>query len=289
MQQKQINVDGIEITVIKKKMKNMYLRVLPPDGRVQITAPLRTSDARIIDFVRWRFSWIKVQQEKIRAHPRARQIAYETGDIVFLWGQQYRLEICEPGTEKTACKAAQTDEWKSDKTTRKTAQTCEWKADRKSKDLEKQASGKGTVRASVSISLETQKIPKTSESEILGTIYLRAASDSTAQQREHILNEWYRKQLKRAIPPVMEKYERIIGVQAKEWRVKNMKTRWGTCNTGKARIWLNLQLVKLPPKCLEYVVAHELTHLLEPSHNRRFYELLDRFYPDWKAVKNQMR
>lgn len=276
MDKKQIVVDGIEITVIKKKMKNMYLRVLPPDGRVQITAPLRTSDAKIREFAQSRLSWIKLQQEKIRSHPRARQLLYETGDIIFLWGRKYRLEICElRADEKPEVFKSGTDgKGIGGK------EIAESGSDRKSDRSENNISH---------ISSEIWEIKETFEDEICGTVYLKIGSASTVQQREQLLNEWYRGQLKQAIPPVMEKYERIIGVQAKEWRIKNMKTRWGTCNTVKARIWLNLQLAKMPTECLEYVVAHELTHLLEPSHNQRFYALMDGFYPDWRSVKKRMR
>ena len=67
-----------------------------------------------------------------------------------------------------------------------------------------------------------------------------------------------------------------------------MKTRWGTCNVKEGRIWLNLQLAKKPPECLEYVIIHELTHLLEPGHNQRFYQLMDRFLPDWRRVHQEL-
>ena len=80
----------------------------------------------------------------------------------------------------------------------------------------------------------------------------------------------------------------MTGIHVKEWRVKNMRTRWVTCNIDKKRIWLNLQLAKLPPECLEYVVIHELTHLLERKHNRRFYGFLHEFCPDFKEREKMM-
>ena len=300
MDKKQIVVDGIEITVIKKKMKNMYLRVLPPDGRVQITAPLRTSNAKIREFAQSRLSWIKLQQEKIRSHPRTKQILYETGDIIFLWGRQYRLEICElradekpevfgPGTYGKEIGGKENSESESGlKIDRSENNISAGMSDRSDADISVNMSGRPTADIS-SISSEMWGIGEAFEDEICGIVYLKAAAASTVHQREHFLNEWYRSQLRQAIPAVMEKYERVVGVRAKEWRIKNVKTRWGTCNTVKSRIWLNLQLAKMPPECLEYVVAHELTHLLEPSHNQRFYALMDSFYPDWRSVKKRMR
>ena len=109
---------------------------------------------------------------------------------------------------------------------------------------------------------------------------------STTQQREKIMTEWYRKQLKEKLPELVEKWEEIIGVKAETVRVKNMLTRWGTCNTKDKRIWINLQLAKKPIECLEYVIVHELVHLLEKSHNSVFVDYMDKFLPDWRVTKD---
>ena len=97
------------------------------------------------------------------------------------------------------------------------------------------------------------------------------------------LDNWYRPQIKAVIPALIEKWQSIIGVEVREWGVKKMRTKWGTCNIQDARIWLNLELVKYPVECLEYVVVHELTHLHERYHNRRFYALMSSYLPDWRA------
>lgn len=117
---------------------------------------------------------------------------------------------------------------------------------------------------------------------------LQAGQESTSAQREHLLNEWYREQMKQVIPDLLRKCENIVGVQAKEWRIKNMRTKWGTCNIQKKRIWLNLQLVKKSPECLEYIIVHELVHLLERNHNKRFYGYMDCFYPNWRKVRESL-
>ncbi len=94
--------------------------------------------------------------------------------------------------------------------------------------------------------------------------------------------------MKQALPAMIKKYEALMDVRVAEFGVKRMKTRWGTCNTSAQRIWLNLELAKKPLACLEYVVAHEMTHLLERSHNQRFVQLMDQFMPDWRTHKAQL-
>lgn len=119
-------------------------------------------------------------------------------------------------------------------------------------------------------------------------LILQVRERSTIEQRANILNEWYRENIKGEIPKLLEKWQKIIGVEAQEWGVKNMKTRWGTCNVRDRRIWLNLQLAKKHPKCLEYVVVHELVHLLEKSHNNIFIGYMDKFLPNWRKTKKEL-
>ena len=97
-----------------------------------------------------------------------------------------------------------------------------------------------------------------------------------------------RMRLEKILPPVIQECEQKVGVHAEEWRLRDMKTRWGTCNVEKKRIWLNVWLAEYPRECLEYVVIHELVHLLERGHNRIFYGYMDVFYPQWKSVKTRL-
>lgn len=106
--------------------------------------------------------------------------------------------------------------------------------------------------------------------------------------RERAMTEWYRRELKKLIPPIIAKWEPIIGVEVNEFGVKKMKTRWGSCNPKAKRIWLNLELVKKSPTCIEYVVVHEMVHLLEKSHNERFIAYMDKFLPNWRAIKAEL-
>lgn len=113
-----------------------------------------------------------------------------------------------------------------------------------------------------------------------------APEESDRATLETIMREWYRRALKEAMPAVIKRCEAHCGVRADEYRIKNMKTRWGSCNPRARRIWINLQLAKKPVECLEYILTHELVHLYEPNHSPRFYALMDRYYPDWRDVRD---
>ena len=87
---------------------------------------------------------------------------------------------------------------------------------------------------------------------------------------------------------MVAKWESRVGVHVADWRIRRMKTRWGSCNAGTRRIWLNSELAKKPLPCLEYVVVHEMAHLAEPSHNERFREILDRVMPNWRLRAEEL-
>ncbi len=107
-------------------------------------------------------------------------------------------------------------------------------------------------------------------------------------KREQVLTEWYRQHMKALLPNLIAQWQQIIGVQVDDWGVKKMKTRWGSCNIRDRRIWLNLELAKKPPHCLEYVLVHEMVHLLERQHNERFRALMDQFMPQWRVYRDEL-
>jgi predicted metal-dependent hydrolase len=121
-----------------------------------------------------------------------------------------------------------------------------------------------------------------------GFLHIHVRKGSTIKQREKIINDWYRSQLKIIAEPIFTKWEKKIDVQAEEWNIRSMKTKWGTCNTSSRKILLNLELAKKPVKCIEYIVAHELIHLLERNHNERFISYMDRFMPQWKHYREEL-
>lgn len=114
---------------------------------------------------------------------------------------------------------------------------------------------------------------------------LTVRKESTALQRETFIREWYRGLLKAEINVLLPKCEKITGLKATSWQTKYMTSRWGTCNTQSGKIWLNLQLAKKTTQCLEYVIIHELVHLVEKSHNEHFVSLMDKYMPMWREVK----
>ena len=119
-------------------------------------------------------------------------------------------------------------------------------------------------------------------------ILLTVPDYATAEQRRDIVNGWYRQQLGVVIPKLLSRCENIVGKKAAECRIRNMKTRWGTCNVIKARVWLNLQLAKYKPEALEYVMLHELTHLWVPNHGPAFKARMDKYCPDWRRIRKEL-
>jgi predicted metal-dependent hydrolase len=119
-------------------------------------------------------------------------------------------------------------------------------------------------------------------------LVLESRSVTTIAKRQHDLLKWYRQQLKGQIPSLIANWEKKLGVSVDAWGVRQMKTKWGTCNIAAKRIWINLELVKKPVECLEFVIVHEMVHLLERKHNNRFHTLMDRYLPRWKVIKRQL-
>jgi len=122
----------------------------------------------------------------------------------------------------------------------------------------------------------------------IASLDLYTRPGSSPEQREAILLRWHREQLKALIPPLLEKWQPVLGVQIAAWGIKKMKTKWGSCNLAARRIWLNLELAKKPVQCLEYIVVHELVHLLERHHNERFSALLDTHLPLWRQYREML-
>ncbi len=220
----------IPITITRKKIKNMYLRV-HQDGTVTVSAPKRASDKVIWDFINSKVDWITTQRQKLlkQQNTTSKEYGYVTGELHYLWGQPCTLLV-----EET------------------------------------------TGRSSVKL-VENQQ-----------SIFMHVPQNSTLEQRKHLLEEFYRRELKAAVPPLMEKYVAIVGRAPAEWHIRSMKTKWGTCNVQDKRIWLALNLAKKQPGCLEYVIAHELTHLHVPNHSEAFWTRMDVYYPQWREVRKQL-
>ena len=117
---------------------------------------------------------------------------------------------------------------------------------------------------------------------------LRVSPGASLEQRARILNDWYRGLLRDRLPGLIAQWEPRVGARVAEWSVRKMKTRWGTCNQSARRIWINLELAKKPVSCLEFIVVHELVHILERHHNDHFRAHMDRLLPHWKTLRDEL-
>ena len=117
---------------------------------------------------------------------------------------------------------------------------------------------------------------------------LTVRKESSAEQRDNYVNEWYRSLLKEQIRKLLPKWELKTGLNCSSWQTKYMTTRWGTCNVKTGKVWFNLQLAKKPTECLDYIILHELAHLKEKNHNEMFISILDEYMPYWRDIRKKL-
>ena len=120
------------------------------------------------------------------------------------------------------------------------------------------------------------------------TLVLNINRDTELEDREKLLTDWYRKEMKRILPGIVRKWEIKSGLQVSSFGIKRMKTKWGSCNPCHKRIWLNLELIKKPINCLDYIVVHEMVHFLERTHNDNFIAHMDRIMPQWRTFRDDL-
>jgi len=117
-------------------------------------------------------------------------------------------------------------------------------------------------------------------------IEIHVRVNTSVENRQKLLSEWYREQLHSVVQEFIPKWEHRIGVKVDSWKIKKMRTKWGSCNTDKKSVLLNLNLAMTPVECIEYIVVHELVHLLERHHNDNFQTYMNRYLPDWKQCRD---
>ena len=223
-----LQVGNIDALVVRKPIKNLHLSVLPPLGKVRITAPLAMKDDAIRTLLATRLVWIRKQQAKFEGQERQTRREYVSGESHYLWGKRCRLEVV----------------------------------------YENKPSG---------VSLRGKD-----------NVILSVRPNSNRAKREQVMMDWYRKELRSVASGLLERWQKTIGTQVNACGIKRMKTRWGTCNQKAGRIWLNLELAKKSEHCLDFIIAHEMTHLLERNHNDRFKAHLDAFIPQWRQYKEEL-
>ena len=119
-------------------------------------------------------------------------------------------------------------------------------------------------------------------------MHLRVRPNMSDEKKQAIVEEWYRVQLKQAVPELIAKWEPLLRVNVQRFFVQKMKTKWGSCNPAAKSIRLNTDLARKPRECLEYIVVHEMIHLLEPTHNNRFMTMMEQFMPNWRFFRTEL-
>lgn len=216
-------MNGIEVNIIRKNIKNIHLYVKSPDGRIEVTAPHNAKESVILSFIELKKEWILKQQEKIRNNSENAVIRYESDEDIFVFGKKYKLIV-----------------------------------------------------------RNNQK--KNSVQLFDGYLIMNIVDDKVDKSK--LINDFYRKILSEKIPGIMNDFENITEFHPSCWSIRDMKTRWGTCNVKTKKIWLSLMLAKKPLICVEYVVIHELIHLAVPNHGKDFKAYLNKYMPDWKYRRN---
>lgn len=224
MSEKIITVAGIEATLVRKKVKNVRVTIVPPDGSVRVTAPKLYPEALIRAFLADKADWIKTHAARVRESHRNEPKEYLSGEPVPLFGRTLPLLVLENQKKN------------------------------------------GVV-------LDADRI------------VLSLRGTTTKEKREAVLNAWLKERLLAEIEHYLPLWSELTGLTPSEWTVRSMTSRWGSCNTHTKKITLNLQLVRYPSICLEYVILHELAHLRVHGHGPDFKAILDAYMPDWKARK----
>lgn len=223
-----LSVNGIDVQIVRKDIKNLHLAVYPPDGHVRVAVPQHVSDDNVRLAVISKLSWIKKQQQDFKDQPRQSERLFVSGECHYFFGKACRLELIEHA-------------------------------------------GKHEI-----VLLKS------------GRLKMFVRPGTGIENKAKLINEWYRVELKKQLPALLDKWQAVIGKQVSTYGVRKMKTRWGSCNIEKCHIWLNLELAKKPLECLEYIVVHEIIHLLERKHNEQFKALMDNYLPAWRLYRKAL-
>lgn len=223
-----MQVRDLSIEVIRKPIKNLHIRLLPPHGLVRVSSPQRLSQAQIETAILERWGWIKAGQMRLSQQHAMVANRFADGEVHHHLGHAYPLSI-------------------------------------------------EFAHRGIGVQLVNQ------------LLVLRCAADASLGKRQQLMELFWRQTLNALVPLLLAKWQPILGVQVREWGIKKMKTRWGTCNVRDHRVWLNLHLAKASEDCIEYVLVHELVHLIEPNHSPRFHAIVGQHIPNWRALDQTLK
>ena len=223
-----LTINGLQVGVERKPIKNLHLSVYPPDGRVHLSVPAGCTDERIKMYVLEKWVWISEKRRAVGEYSRQNAREYVSGEAHYFKGGLYRLRVDED------------------------------------------------VDARQGVYIEGDYL------------VLNVRHNSSCSHRAEVLSAWYKEQLTPLVEEYIAKWEEVFGVKLSSFEIRSMSAKWGTCSKAKSKAIFNVELAKKPPACVEYVVAHELAHLIERTHNADFRAILDRYFPDWRAIKDSL-
>jgi predicted metal-dependent hydrolase len=254
-------IADLPITLVTKRIRNLNLRISPPDGRITVSVPHGYPTQRIEAFLRSKSGWIRKHQERIRNAPYVPPLRFESGEEHLFLGEKYRL-IIEKGKKKCIeidCNIIRLQDYKNEV----------WR-DRKN-------------NVNPAPDLFEQRFIDSDISSKHRSIMMTVTPRMSKKEREGLMDEWYRARMKEIVPQLLEKYHALMPVRCQAWGIKKMRTKWGTCNTRTKKVWISLMLAKKPLSEIEHVVVHELVHLMERKHSKRFHLLVKEFLTKGKC------
>ena len=220
-------MDNMNIKITRKNIKNMYIRVKPPNGDVFVSAPNHISQSEIDEFISSHIDWIEDKRRDILNGKIKAPLKYNTGDTVYLWGEEFKLQLVKQNPLKKVL--------------------VDWDEH---------------------------------------VIYMQISKKTSIKKREKTLYDFYKEELYKKLPSLLDKCTKIVGESPRDVKVRKMKN-WGNCNQNR-EITLNSKLASKDLKCVEYVLIHELCHLIEFNHSPDFKKLMDKYCPDWRSLKKRL-
>jgi len=223
-----LKIDNLEILILRKAVKKIYLRVATNDGKILLIAPRKPSVQYLKNLIIDKLSWIKKHHEEF-SKKNLKKVKFCNGETIDLLGNKFTLEI------------------------------------------------------------NNNQLKTRVFSDYKQKVIIDINKEISDEDFKKLLAKFYRIELEKILIPLVYKWQKIMNLKSNFIGIKQMKTKWGSCNFNKARLWFSLELAKKPLEAIEYVVVHELSHLIEPSHNKKFVAVMNQFLPEWQNQKAKLR